>query len=83
MRIISPIQARYEQAVGIEATRLFAPRPASAGTVARHAPELVTGITTGIRIPGRVQFLPYETVDESEKFFSDAVSGVSVELIQS
>jgi hypothetical protein len=45
VRIISPIQARYEQAVGVEATRLFAPGPASAGTVARHAPELVAGIS--------------------------------------
>ena len=36
-----------------------------------------------LALPGKVRFLPYETIDDIEKFFENAPGGVSVELIQS
>jgi hypothetical protein len=34
-------------------------------------------------LPGKVLFLPYETIDDIERFFENAPGGVSVELMQS
>lgn len=36
-----------------------------------------------LALPGKVRFLPYETIDDIEKFFENAPGGVSVELMQS
>jgi hypothetical protein len=36
-----------------------------------------------LALPGKVRFLPYETIDDIEKFFENALGGVSVELMQS
>jgi hypothetical protein len=36
-----------------------------------------------LALPGKVRFLPYETIDDIERFFQNAPGGVSVELMQS
>jgi hypothetical protein len=36
-----------------------------------------------LALPGKVRFLPYETIDDIEKFFANSHSGVSVALIRS
>ena len=36
-----------------------------------------------LALPGKVRFLPYETIDDIERFFENAPGGVSVELMQS
>jgi hypothetical protein len=36
-----------------------------------------------LALPGKVRFLPYETIDDIERFFANSAGGVSVELMQS
>jgi hypothetical protein len=36
-----------------------------------------------LALPGKVRFLPYETIDDIERFFGNVAGGVSVELMQS
>jgi hypothetical protein len=36
-----------------------------------------------LALPGKVRFLPYETIDDIERFFGNVAGGVSVELMRS
>ena len=36
-----------------------------------------------LELPGKVRFLPYETINDIEEFFSKSAGGITVELIQS